>query len=758
MSESLTERHPIDELAEEFVTRYRRGEDPSITEYAERFPLLAGQIHELFPAATLLEDLKGPRSCSLETSDLPESFGDFRIVREVGRGGMGVVYEAEQLSLGRRVALKVLPGQPRLTPEQLERFRREARAAGRLHHTNIVPVFGVGEHEGLHYYVMQFIPGEGLDRLLVWLRAASPLTDPGHYQQVARLALQVAEALAYAHGQGVLHRDIKPANLLLDEDDTLWVTDFGLAKMLEQDDLTRPGEMAGTLRYSAPERFAGRSDARSDLFSLGLTIYELCVLTPAYDESDPGRLLLQATGAVFVPPRQRNRFLPRDLETILLKLLAPEPERRYATAAELADDLRRFLDDRPVLARRSSLLDRSWRWCRRNPAVAALSAALLLALGLGFAGVVWKWREAAANLQHANEANEQTRQGLDREAAERRRAEGNLDLALEAFERLAGRLALSRPGTPLDAGGDEAPLPPVVSPEAAAQLQDLLQFYERFAERNTSDPRLERDTERALRRVGTIRLRLGEYEAAEQAFRRSLELLGRMPGQDLERAQVMNDLGVTLRAAGRLPDALKSHQEALKVLEGDAGRSAVGKLESARTHSSIGALQWRLLRPLPAESSQRKALEVLAELMQEDPDNPSVRHAQARAYHDLSLSFLRRNRPEAATARQQAQEILEQLAAEFPAVPDYRAELSELLISFPPLGRIPFAKMAREMEKRYQRAIELCADLVGKYPAVPEYQALHARCRTRLGVAQQAAGRPDAVSTLRQAVQPPLAS
>ncbi len=342
---SLTEddRNPVESLAEEFIARYRAGENPSVTEYVERYPEHAEEIADLFPAATMLEDLKGPpRGMPIQDGTVPRQLGDFRIVREIGRGGMGIVYEAEQVSLHRHVALKLLPPRPQLAPGRLERFQREARAAGRLHHTNIVPVFGVGEHEGQHYYVMQLIAGTGLDGVLAKLVRAEhraltqpgspgfpPVSEPAFYRQVAHLGAQAADALAYAHAQGIVHRDIKPANLLLDHQGTLWVTDFGLAKLLAQDDLTQPGEMACTVRYSAPERFQGQSDARGDLFSLGLTLYELLALRPAYDEKDPARLLAQVTKGHIVRPRVHNPAIPRDLETIVLNALAPEPDGRY---------------------------------------------------------------------------------------------------------------------------------------------------------------------------------------------------------------------------------------------------------------------------------------------------------------------------------------------------------------------------------------------------------------------------------------------
>jgi serine/threonine protein kinase len=358
MDPSDSERNPVEELAEEFAPRYRRGERPALSEYTARYPQWADQIRALFPTQVVRERVRpdpeataGPAPGPRPDERPPERLGDYRILREVGRGGMGRVYEAEQESLGRHVTLKVLPVHALPDPRPLKRFQREARAAAQLHHTNIVPVHGVSAQDGLHYYVMQFIPGQGLNQVLAELRRLRPaqrgtdlqsvvpdeapaaaaarslLTGPfvadplpgaaagacrsgsssgtcvhlpgqaegsslseagwTYRHSVARIGLQVAVALAYASSQGTLHRDIKPSNLLLDTRDTVWVSDFGLAKAdTDLDNLPQTGDIVGTLRYLAPERFQGHTDARSDLYALGFTLYELLTLRPALDEAD----------------------------------------------------------------------------------------------------------------------------------------------------------------------------------------------------------------------------------------------------------------------------------------------------------------------------------------------------------------------------------------------------------------------------------------------------------------------------------------
>jgi serine/threonine protein kinase/WD40 repeat protein len=441
MTASQDQRNPVDCLAEEFAERLRHGERPSLTEYVEKYPEHAEEIRDIFPALAMMEQLK-PATGDLTgafgndatevTGTRLERLGDYRILREVGRGGMGVVYEAEQVSLGRHVALKVLPEQALLNPTHLERFRREAKAAAKLHHTNIVPVYGVGEADGVHFYAMQFIRGEGLDLVLNDLRrmrnqptaysqgsmAASlaagqfdvrqafqldrdqqigkPDVPPpsssslsggpvnsDYYRSVARIALQVAEALSYAHRQGVLHRDIKPSNLLLDAQGTVWVTDFGLAKAEGADELTHTGDIVGTMRFMAPERFDGTSLPQSDIYALGLTLYELLTLRQAFDDSNKAKMIERIAHQPPVSPRKIDRLIPRDLETVVLKCLAKDPADRYTSAEALAEDLRRFLADRPVRARRAGPAERLWRWTRRNPNIAMLLgcvAGLLIAV------------------------------------------------------------------------------------------------------------------------------------------------------------------------------------------------------------------------------------------------------------------------------------------------------------------------------------------------------------------------------------------
>jgi serine/threonine protein kinase/tetratricopeptide (TPR) repeat protein len=348
-----------------------------------------------------------------------ETLGDFRIVREVGRGGMGVVYEAEQLSLGRRVALKVLPFASTLDPRQLQRFHNEARAAAGLHHTNIVPVYAVGSERGVHYYAMQFIEGRTLAEFISRQRgegllhvptmgeaeaAASATTvppaaqatsaaprDAAYFRRVAEWGIQAAEALDCAHALGVVHRDVKPANLLVDAAGRLWVTDFGLAQIQNDARLTMSGDLVGTLRYMSPEQALAKRvviDHRTDVYSLGATLYELLALQPTFAGTDRQELLRQIAFEEPKALRRGNKAIPADLETIVLKALEKNPAERYATAKELADDLRRWVEDRPIRARRPSPVQRLRKWGRRHRAAvwAAVVCLLVTLVALGGTG------------------------------------------------------------------------------------------------------------------------------------------------------------------------------------------------------------------------------------------------------------------------------------------------------------------------------------------------------------------------------------
>jgi serine/threonine protein kinase/Flp pilus assembly protein TadD len=394
----------VGRVADEFLGRRERGEDPSVEEYAARYPHAAELIRRTLAALNLAGGSLGGSTAADES--VPEAIGDFRIVREVGRGGMGIVYEAEQLSLHRRVALKVLPFAAVMDPRHLQRFRSEALAAAALDHPHVVKVYGVGQDRGVHYIAMQFVDGRPLSDLIrerrgeaaaagtntvVSAQPTKPLAtsrtpgDGAYFRRVAGWGVAAADALEHAHAMGVVHRDIKPSNLLVDARGEVHVADFGLAKVSTDPGLTLTGDLVGTARYMSPEQASAKHDLvdhRSDVYSLGVKLYELLTLAPAFDGADRHAVLTQVTGSDPVAPRKRDRAIPRDLETVVLKAMDKDPSRRYQTAGEFGDDLRRFLAAEPVRAKPVTTRSRVARWLHRRPRqVAALIATLVVGIG-----------------------------------------------------------------------------------------------------------------------------------------------------------------------------------------------------------------------------------------------------------------------------------------------------------------------------------------------------------------------------------------
>jgi serine/threonine protein kinase/Tfp pilus assembly protein PilF len=434
----------IARLCEEISDRLRHGEAVDLNAYASHWPQYAAELRQMMPAMQMMAGLKGlappdAAAPAVESAVAGKTLGDFRLGHEVGHGGMGIVYEAEQISLRRRVALKVLPFASMVDPRRLQRFKNEVRAAACLNHPNIVPIYAVGCDGGIHYYAMQFIEGLTLEQIiqrlatsgrdspatvdsstfpegsshttpmltdacdapprpLVSMTSSVALTPPlasfsavgsrngrQWFHAVARLCAQAADALEHAHSVGIVHRDIKPSNLILDENGNLWITDLGLAHIESEGSLTMTGDLLGTIRYMSPEQARGdyRSvDHRADIYSLGITFYELLTLEPAFSDSNRHELLRRVTADEPRSPRAISSAIPRDLETILLRAISKDPAKRYAAAARMAEDLRHFLQDEPITARRPSWRERAVKWGRRHPSLATAIAtcAFLLVL------------------------------------------------------------------------------------------------------------------------------------------------------------------------------------------------------------------------------------------------------------------------------------------------------------------------------------------------------------------------------------------
>ena len=644
----------------------------------------------------------------------PAGLGDYLILREIGRGGMGVVYEAVQQSLGRHVALKVLPNQSLAGSSHLERFQLEARAAARLHHTNIVPVFGVGSQEGVHYYAMQFIQGQGLDEVFEELRrlrsgrienaqpgkpgeadAARPLTqatalglltgrfDAGgaqavdtnpdsrshspadlaatvaesdgpapassrsdvssgsgssahvtlsgshaetqYYRSIARLGSQVADGLAHAHSLGILHRDIKPSNLLLDARGTVWVTDFGLAKAEGTEALTHTGDIVGTLRYMAPERFDGWSDPRSDVYSMGVTLYELLTLQYLFQEPNRAKLIDRVMHDAPVSPRKVDKKVPRDLETIILKAIAKEPAQRYASAEQMAEDLRRFLADKPVQARRSSPTEQAWRWCRRNPALAATSAlavaglvAAVVVLALSNARIARTSQALASALREKDGALKTARESEVRAVAsaeevgrQRVRAEAGEAQARAAVDEFLTRVT-----------EDALLKAPGLQPLRRDLLSAALRFYDEFLKKRRDDPALRAALAGVQLRVGRIQRDLGDRLGSRKSFVAARSLYDALAKENPNDLEVQSGLAACQFHLDGIPEAIEIYERLIKL----DSKNPRYRRDLAEAYNSQATNQRDPTRVAERLESNRRALALRESLVREFPDDPEARN------------------------------------------------------------------------------------------------------------------------------------
>ncbi len=663
-------------LVEEITGRFQAGEPVDIERIERENPAWVEAIRMLTPALRELAQLAAASDVDSPAGGIPDRavpriFGDFRIHREIGRGGMGVVYEAVQLPMGRRVALKVALAAAAMDAKALQRFQLEAQVAGLLQHPRIVPVHAVGAIGDIPYYAMQLIEGGSLADLIAEMRGmivpdsrtapasadgrkigtlaigllsgrfAPPRADSesgrsgqdlgtdgstptanrsvrtrSYVRTVARLGVQAAEALAYAHEQGITHRDIKPANLLLDGRGDLWVADFGMADVQGDAGLTGTGDLPGTLRYMSPEQAMGERslvDRRTDIYSLGATLYELLSLRPAIAGADRQEIFRRIAEDEPTPIRQLNPAVPFDLATILAKAMSKEPARRYETAGHLADDLVRFLEGRPIAARPVGPIRRAWRWCQRKPMLAGLTASLTLALVGGFAGITWSWREAIQQ------------KSLLLVAEKEARSQAAISEAINRFlvDRILGQAS------------------PENNPDA--NRVTLLEVLDRAAEEvGTSfaaQPRIEATIRMAIARAYHG---LGENGRSEPHFRAALALFRREPGAaGGQGIQAMSDLGHALCHLGRLDEAEPLLRDSVAESERRLGPSDpithaaldnLADFESSKNHLA------------EAESLYRRHLDDVGRTFKPGRD------ADLDALNNLVLVVTKRGKPEEAEA------------------------------------------------------------------------------------------------------------
>ncbi|QDT07594.1 Serine/threonine-protein kinase PrkC [Rubripirellula lacrimiformis] len=733
------------------------------------------------------------------SNDVPDvggqtTLGDFTLHREIGRGGMGVVYEASQKSLDRRVAIKLLPLASLLDARQIARFKNEAHAAGLLQHPNIVPVYSVGSQRGVHYYAMQFVDGESMD---AWIqhRADDPppatkgssqsgSSKQGDWHQVIRWSIDVAGALQVAHESGVVHRDIKPSNLMLDRDGKIWVTDFGLARCQSDVSLTRSGDVIGTMRYMSPEQARGQSaliDGRSDVYSLAATLYEMLTLRHAYDGDDAPTILKNIDQQEVVSLCAIRPDLPRDLETVVAKAMAKNRESRYETAEDFAADLTRVLAGEPTIARPPTVVDRISRFASKHRH-AVLSMAAIVTISV--VGLVIVNTKLAVAKRFSDEYAARAIRGETR--------------ARDAVDRLGSQMAEL--------------LSDIPAAESVRRqlLIETLDYYEQFAAEVDGHPKMRSDLAITLAKIGALQSELGESDKAIDSLTRSESIYAELAGlpsatdaQRLDWSTSQNNLAQALVRTGKLEDAARSFARAIATQRDVAERSTdqAGKrnahvaiattlnnlglllsqsgaddeaeqayLESIGlltanpfaanlpTQQQLAAVQANLGGLLTTKSPHRavqyaqQALGGQLDALQSDRGNAKLATQTIVTLNTLGAAQSAANQGAAAIETfQRSIEIGKQLLARWPDQPTYRRDL---VLSYNHLG-LSLSKVGKLSEARhaFDNAMELGRPLATQFENDAETQSLFGSLSNNLGFLNQQLGNyPAAVKAYQDAI------
>lgn len=810
------------EAMDAYLSELDRGGKPVISEFKTRYSDVANQLEEMLPGLEFL----GIASADLKPTETSESddvrpigtIGDYRIMREIGRGGMGVVYEAEQLSIGRAVALKVLPFAAVLDHQAITRFKNEARAAGSLTHPNIVQVYGVGHERGVYHYAMALIHGLTLAEVLQVLKRRV-LSSKGHdtdrlslvdiveqhgssgggaavssgqfdptidtaempetvqvdeptakelqaaisthrsmfgrdYQrQVTRIGTEAADALHYAHENGIVHRDIKPGNLMVDTDGKLWITDFGLARIESDIGMTRSGDLLGTLRYMAPEQALGKRiivDHRADIYSLGATLYELLALRPVFDGTTRETLLKQLT---FEEPKPLRHVCPTastDLETIVMKAIANNPDERYASAGEMADDLRALKENRPIKAKPATLWVRGKKWVGRNQGLVTATVVILLiaTIGLGVSNLL-----IAQQRDAAQEAKEE--ESIQRAEAERQRtiAQENFERARDAVDeyltRVSEEVLLDEPG---------------MQPLRKDLLELALNYYEEFAKERRNDDSLQTELALAYIRVGEIKETLGLFEESISAYKQAIAVQESVLAKnELDQngrstlASAYRQLGEVYQANLEFMQAKEFCKKAIDLLveltreAPDSTKFQLGLTYAfasmAQSQAMLDGYQRLVTEFSPIEldidsavENYQDAITIQERLLQNDPDNKEIQTALTAMRGQLANLYARVGKTnEGVDLIQQNHDLLKQHLDENPSntsdQSNWSAHLNNYAMALSKIG---------ENEKAFQffnESLELIQKLATENPHVTRFASGYANAKANYAIHLRNRGR-----------------
>jgi tetratricopeptide (TPR) repeat protein/tRNA A-37 threonylcarbamoyl transferase component Bud32 len=669
-----------------------------------------------------------------DAPDLPRGatvhyFGDYEIQKELGRGGMGVVYKARQVSLNRPVALKMIKAGVLADEAELRRFHNEAEAVALLDHAGVVPVYEVGEHDGQKYFSMKLVEGGNLaDKLDGFI--ANP-------RAAATLLAQTAEAVHHAHMRGILHRDLKPANILIDAQDHPHVTDFGLAKRVEAGvEMTASGAILGTPAYMSPEQASGRRGTittATDVYGLGAILYALLTGKAPFGSDSLADTLQAVRDRPPETPRNHNANVPRDLETICLNCLAKDPRRRYASAQALADDLRCWLDSRPIAAPRVGPAERAWLWCKRKPAIAALAAAVLLAVVGGTTGILIVQAKANADLRSANgkldQANTQLRSSNTLLERQRSRAEEREKQAIDAVKRFH------------DAVGDNPDLKnnPALESLRKTLLKEPLAFFRSLraslqADGDTKPESIARLAD-AAHDYAHISDEIGDKEDSLRGHFESQAIWERLTRDHPQNSEFQAGLakvyfcqGKLLADTGRPVEAKKSYERAVAIYEKlTSAKPSDASLQNQFALSQVrrGTLLEDSGNPTEAMKAYESAAAIIKNLINAKPTNLNdhLNYQSNLAGIYMNIGVLQKNigQPdEASKSLGNALPIWQKLARDFPHVVEAQSNLGA---TYQNIGTLlaDTGKPAEAM-KSFDRALAIWRKLTDAHPTVTEFQ------------------------------------
>jgi tetratricopeptide (TPR) repeat protein/predicted Ser/Thr protein kinase len=708
-------------------------------------------IHSTLPAPNEQQSVKRSKGESRQAPSIGR-VADYDLLAEIGRGGMGVVYRARQRGLNRIVALKMVIAGGLASESEVQRFYLEAEAAANLRHPGIVAVYDVGKSEGRCYYSMEYVEGTGLNELV----RQSPLSS----EAAARYVRDVARAMHYAHENGILHRDLKPSNVLIDARGAAKVADFGLAKRVDdQSQLTASGAALGTPSYMPPEQAKGdhsQISPLSDVYSLGAILYETITSRPPFRAATVVDTMYQVVNEEPAAPRLLNPKISRDVETICLKCLEKQPARRYGSAAELADDLDRFLGGLPIIARRTGPIGRLWRWRKRNPALATAIGGIVLTFLLGFAGVFWMWREADAESKRALRKSEQLSQAsdemflviedwLERVPEEERVRQERLESVLKMHEQFLAE-------APSDAAAREqlaqshqrvANIRRLLKQNdlAAEHYRAAIEEYERLTDEPAANPKWRFAAAQNASWLGETLRQNGQFEVAQEAYERALRgqraLVSEFPQEPnyaSERTRTYNNLGLLLAEAGRIDDADQAYLKAIEGAESSLVHAAAHvelRRWLATANNNRAMLFKQRERPGEAAAAYARAVDIGRKLVADQPQNRDLKFEFATVQKNRANLLLahRKDEPpivedaenQARAAYEESAATLRALADEYASIPDYRRELAKSLNGLG--GAFLIAKRYDLAEAAFREAAERLIPLARQFPDRSEFHS-----------------------------------